>query len=151
MSDAETLYREAFVRLRNGNPIHVPKASPVSQNNVAKEAGRDPSALKKSRFPTLIREIQDWVDSHGPERQKKSGNSAVVASRNRNRRLKENIADLKLQRDEALALLVQADSKILELALENSRLEALLPKSNVSRFDERRRRPASKAETIKKP
>ena len=59
MSNAEQLYRDAFLRLKQGKPLRLKKGAPVTQNNVAKEAGRDPSALKKSRFPELIREIKN--------------------------------------------------------------------------------------------
>lgn len=34
----------------------------MSQNNVAKEEGCDPTALRKARFPTLEREIQAYVE-----------------------------------------------------------------------------------------
>lgn len=48
-------------RLKVGEPIIlISKNSLVSQNNVVREAGCDPSALKKSRHPVLI-EIQEWA------------------------------------------------------------------------------------------
>jgi len=49
---AGDLYRAAFERLKNNKPERLPKGTPVSQNNVAKEAGSDPSALKKRAFPS---------------------------------------------------------------------------------------------------
>jgi len=61
-------YRAAFERLKSNKPERLPKGSSVSQNNVAKEAGSDPSALKKSRFPLLVAEIQKYVEEHGKER-----------------------------------------------------------------------------------
>lgn len=57
-------YRAAFERLKNNKPERLPKGTLVSQNNVAKEAGSDPSALKKTRFPLLIAEIQMYVESY---------------------------------------------------------------------------------------
>ena len=54
-------YNAAFERLKHNRPERLPKGALVSQNNVAKEAGSDPSALKKSRFPLLIAEIQKYV------------------------------------------------------------------------------------------
>ncbi|MQT61082.1 hypothetical protein GHO41_27495 [Pseudomonas sp. FSL R10-0399] len=61
MSKAEQGFREAFERLKKDQPIRVPQGTPLSQNLVAKEAGNDPSALKKSRFPDLVAEIQHWA------------------------------------------------------------------------------------------
>ncbi len=63
MSSAETLFKEAFIRLKNNIPINMPKGTPVSQNNVAKEAGKHRTALKKDRFPLVVLAIQDYVDS----------------------------------------------------------------------------------------
>ena len=39
-------YRDAFERLKLNRPQLLPKGTPVTQNNVAKEAGSDPSALR---------------------------------------------------------------------------------------------------------
>lgn len=46
----------------------IPKGTPVTQNNVGKEAGSDPSALTKSRFPSLIAEIKTYVEQYAEER-----------------------------------------------------------------------------------
>ena len=64
MSKAELQFYEAFIRLKNNKPNILPKGTKVSQNNVAKEAGVDPSALRKSRYPNLISEIQEWMDQN---------------------------------------------------------------------------------------
>ena len=130
---AETAFREAFDRLKRGKPNLLPKGTRVTQNNVAREAGLDPSALKKARFPTLVEEIQYWINQYGDE-QPRSPSQSIYAQRNRNRTLREQIEALKSQRDNALALLVEADSKILELTMENQRLQATKPKSNISRL-----------------
>ena len=53
MGKAELDFSAAFERLKYGNTLILPPGSPVSQNNVAREAGRDPSALRKSRYPRL--------------------------------------------------------------------------------------------------
>ena len=58
---AEDAFREAFQRLVSGTPVKLPLGSKVSQNNVAKEAGRSPSALRKERFPELIDEIKFYL------------------------------------------------------------------------------------------
>lgn len=128
---AEQAFREAFGRLKVGKPTHVPKGTPVSQNNVAKEAGCDPSALRKSRYPSLIAEIQRWVEEDGAKG-RPSPRQALMAQRSRNRTLREKMEAMKAQRDKALALLVEADATILDLAMENARLQSLLPGSNVT-------------------
>jgi hypothetical protein len=128
---AEQAFREAFARLKSRRPDLLPKGTLVSQNNVAKEAGCVPSALRKSRFPSLVGEIQRWVKEHaddGPI----STRQTVLAQRSRNRSLKERIEEVTAERDHALSLLVEADAKILELMLENASLQALRAQSNVS-------------------
>jgi hypothetical protein len=127
---AEVAFREAFDRLKKQKPQLLPKGTRVTQNNVAREAGVDPSALKKARFPSLIEEIQRWVDEHA-EASSPSTNQQLLSQRNRNRGLREQLEAFKLQRDRALGLLADADAKIFELTIENSRLRALAPKSNV--------------------
>lgn len=128
---AEAAFREAFERLKRGMPTRLSKRFRVSQNNVAKEAGVDPSALKKARFPELIAEIQRWIGEHGPNLEP-SRRQSLLSNRRRSRSLREKIEDLRAQRDHAASLLVEADARILDLTLENSRLLALLPINNVT-------------------
>ncbi|MNJ34502.1 hypothetical protein D3C77_292170 [compost metagenome] len=126
---AEQAFRRAFERLKNGTPLHTPKGTAVTQNNVARESGLDPSALKKSRFPELIAEIQAWVQSnaHTATAREKS----QVSQRNRNRTLREQLDAMKTQRDKALGLLADADETILEMSHEIERLKRMLPASTV--------------------
>lgn len=112
---AEKRFRNAFERLKLDIPEVLPKGTPVSQNNVAKEAGCDPSALRKSRFPTLISEIQHWVASHHQEEKQSSARQQILKQRKRNRNARETIADLKLERDTAVGLLADANRFIIEL------------------------------------
>lgn len=128
---AEQRFREAFDRLKSGVPVVLPKGSSISQNNVAREAGCDPSALKKSRYPLLIDEIQKHSrETHStlPDSQRK------IDSRRRkqNRSTKADLALMKAERDVALSLLAEADNKIFDLTMENQRLRAQLPQSNVT-------------------
>nr|WP_116298576.1 hypothetical protein [Cupriavidus taiwanensis] len=127
---AEDSFRKAFERLKHGESLHLPVGSSVSQNNVAKEAGRDPSALRKSRYPKLIADIQIWNENHSTE---KSSHRSPANVR-RNRSLKEKIAELVNQRDKMASLLVEADAKILELTEENRRLQARLPTAKIASF-----------------
>ena len=128
---AEQAFRDAFERLKQGKLARLAKGTPVSQNNVAKEAGCDPSALRKSRYPSLVAEIQLWVEASAPTAPP-SPRQTLMAQRCRNRSLKDKLEALKAQRDHALSLLVEADARILDLTMENARLVALQPRSNVT-------------------
>ena len=128
---AETAFREAFERLKQGKPIRLPKGTRVSQNNVAKEAGLDPSALKKARFPALVAEFQRWIDEQG-EGPPPSDRQTEIEGRQRARGLRQQLEALKLQRNSALGMLVEADARILELTIENDRLRTLNIPSVVS-------------------
>ena len=108
---AEDNFREAFERLKIGVPKVLAVGTQVSQNNVAKEAGCDPSALRKSRFPSLIAEIQNYLEAHGGERPE-SERKKLIKQRQHSRAARETIADLKKQRDAAAGLLVEANAQI---------------------------------------
>ncbi|HEY9134404.1 hypothetical protein [Providencia stuartii] len=131
ISKAELKFREAFERLKAGKPDILPKGTPLSQNNVAKEAGVDPSALRRARFPELVADIQAWIENHKDEEPQKSPRQMMLAQRSRNRDLQEKVKALEEQRDKALGQLLDAQYQILELTLENQRLQAQLPTSNV--------------------
>lgn len=114
---AEQRFRAAFERLKQDKPARLSRGTPVSQNNVAKEADCDPSALRKTRFPSLIAEIQHYVESHkeeGPESQRQQ----MLKRRRRSRETKEIISDLKLQRDVVAGMLADANLLIVELTEE---------------------------------
>lgn len=123
--DAAQRFRDAFERLKLGVPEILPKGSHVSQNNVAKEAGCDPSALRKARFPLLVLEIQEWIHAHKHE-QPASERRKVLKQRKKNREARETIADLKLQRDTAVGLLADANRWILELTAKATALQTEL-------------------------
>lgn len=132
-SRAEAAFRSAFSRLKLDEPVILPKGSAVSQNNVAREAGLDPSALKKARFPSLVAEIQNW-SSNRPSPTKASSRQMIKSQKNRNHQLLQKIELLKIQRDKALSLLAEADAYILELNQKLSKLESKQPQSNVTPF-----------------
>jgi hypothetical protein len=127
---AEQRFRAAFERLKLGAPDVLPKGTRVSQNNVAKEAGCDPSALRKARFPLLILEIQEWLTAHTDE-QGVSERQKLIKQRRKNRDTKETLEDLKQQRDAAAGLLVDANYRILQLTDQltraNARIDELRP------------------------
>ncbi|MGF6658223.1 hypothetical protein OKW34_008813 [Paraburkholderia youngii] len=120
---AEQRFRSALNRLKDGESQILPRGTPVSQNNVAKEAGCDPSALRKTRYPTLVGEIQAWLKIHDAAK-------TLQRKRQSKRREKEDLT-MKLervekQRDLAQSRLVNADRKVLELLQENAQLQAQL-------------------------
>ncbi|MCU7885380.1 MAG: hypothetical protein KZQ82_14410 [Candidatus Thiodiazotropha sp. (ex Lucinoma annulata)] len=122
VSKAELKFREAFERLKAGKQEILPKGTPLSQNNVAKEVGVDPSALRRARFPELVADIQDWIKAHKEDQIQISPRQMMLAQRSRNRDLQENIKSLKEQRDKALSKLLDAQSRMLDLTTENRRL-----------------------------
>ncbi len=108
---AEANFREAFERLKIGAQKILSADAQVSQNNIAKEAGCDPSALRKSRFPSLVAEIQNYLAAHGGERPE-SERQKLLKQRQHSRKARETIVDLKKQRDSAAGLLVDANAQI---------------------------------------
>jgi hypothetical protein len=110
---AEQRFRQAFMRLKENKPIALLPGSAVTQNNVAREAGCDPSALRKSRFPALIREIRAYVELHNDESASKG--SAHRNRKNARRSEKERLADALRQRDAAQSLVASANRRIVEL------------------------------------
>ena len=129
-------YRDAFERLKLNRPQLLPKGTPVTQNNVAKEAGSDPSALKKSRFPSLIAEIKTYVEQHAEERPP-SLNKVNLLARQKSRALRDRIEQVARQRDQLASLLSEADAKIIELYDRIAELERQLPASNIISLDPR--------------
>lgn len=131
---AEQRFRDAFERLKLGVPDVLPKGTPVSQNNVAKEAACDPSALRKARFPLLVLAIQEWVETHKSEQQG-SERQKLLKLRRKNRDTRDTIADLKKQRDIATGLLADANLRIVELSEQladaRARLDELQPSARV--------------------
>ncbi|MDR6679509.1 hypothetical protein [Pseudomonas oryzihabitans] len=128
--DAETRFREAFRRLKIGCPVVLEIGAPVTQNNVAKEAGRDPSALRKDRYPDLIEEIQAWIaksDVVGTDK------VSTLKLRDRIRFLEARVKQLECDRDLAQSLLVQAHDRIVVLSQQNEKL-TLSPKPDNVRF-----------------
>ena len=124
-SSAEQRFRDAFERLKLGVSQVLPKGTPVSQNNVAKEAGCDPSALRKARFPLLVLSIQEWVESHRSD-QHPSERQRLLKQRSKHRDMRETIADLKRQRDFAAGMLADADLRIIELTEKLADVQAKL-------------------------
>lgn len=145
---AEANFREAFERLKAAVPQILPPGTPVSQNNVAKEAGCDPTALKKLRYPNLVAEIQAYVDTHGKERPP-SGRQRLLKARQVSRSKSETIAHLKAQRDAAASLLVEANAQIGVLTRRardlETKLDDLQPRASIVQM------PSAKPRATRKP
>lgn len=132
MGRAEQRFREALARLKGHRPELLPKGAKITQNNVAREAGVDPSALRRSRFPNLVAEIQAWGDVHANDEDRKSPRQRVQAARARNKGLRERLAEVTKQRDLSAAKVILLEEQFVSLTMENERLKTLLPLSNVS-------------------
>jgi hypothetical protein len=132
---AEANFRAAFKRLKDGAPKVLPPGTPVSQNNIAKEAGCDPSALRKARFPSLVAEIQNYLATDAGERPE-SERQKLLKQRQHSRSARDTIADLKKQRDVAAGLLVEANIQIAILTRRlidaEARNDALQPKARTA-------------------
>lgn len=131
---AEANFREAFERLKAGVPKVLPAGTLVSQNNVAKEAGCDPSALRKARFPCLVEEIQAYLATTSLKRPS-SERQRLLKARQVSRSKSEIIANLKAQRDYAVSRQVEADELIGTLTRHvrdlKARLEELQPSASI--------------------
>lgn len=128
VDSAEVRFRDAFERLKSNRSEVLPAGSIVSQNNVAKEAGRDPTALRKSRYPLLVEEIQAYVKAH----EFRDASAGLRTRRLRQKRsLEEKLSDAVLQRDQIQSHLASANMRIIELSeqvqLLQQRLDDLSP------------------------
>ena len=135
--NAEERFRDAFERLKLGITEILPRGTRVSQNNVAKEAGKDTSALRKARYPLLVMAIQEYVDAH-KDIESVSGRQKLLKRKQKNRDAKELIVDLKRQRDKAVDQILYANLRILELSETvddlRARLEAFQPSATILNF-----------------
>lgn len=104
---AVELFTEAFERLKNNVPINLPKGTTVTQNNVAREAGRDPSALRMERYPDLLLKIQSYIST-----KKEKENEP---QKNRARKIEKRLSDCQKQRDNLLSICHSQQTLIDEL------------------------------------
>lgn len=134
---AEDRFREAFARLKNSEPQVLPRGTPVSQNNVAKEAECDPSALRKSRYPELINEIQAYVDAHKGDLPP-SRRQEILKKRRKNRTIRQAKLASDQQRDQLASQLLCANAMIIELSRKladtQTKLDSLRPSAELQPF-----------------
>lgn len=124
LGTAEQRFRQAFERLKTDKPALLERGTPVSQNNVAREAGCDPSALRKTRFPSLVREIQAYVEVHGEEHPSKRQKQLKVQKTRAD--LNDRLDQAKAQRSHAQSQLLSAQRRIVELTTELNIVKRLL-------------------------
>lgn len=118
------MYLEAFRRLVLKTPLNVEVGTLVSQNNVAKEAGKDPSALKLSRFPSVIKKIQTYLELTNELDSKKRIRNAKVKKGKLTAIAK--IATLEAQAIETQSKLLSVERRLIEVLQENAELQAKL-------------------------
>lgn len=125
MNKSEIEFREAFDRLKASTPVNVPKETKISQNNVAKEAGKHTTALKKDRFPLLILEIQDYLK----QREIDSDTLKKKKQLRKQRTLELRLSDCKKQRDKLVSICEAQFQHIEQLQHDVSELEKRTKKS----------------------
>lgn len=131
VSRAERQFREAFDRLKAGRPQNIPKGKKLSLASVAQEAGLVRSALKRSRFPELYSEIEQWVEAHKDDPDQGTPYKRSLVARAANRDLRKRNEEMRKQRDHAVAQVVILAERVLELTIENQRYRAQLELDNV--------------------
>lgn len=113
------VYYQALNRLREGNPVKVPKGSKISVTSVAIEAGRTPGSIKKNRpiFDALIREIK--IRAREQQEQSKPGAMQVQQAKDKATKASAKASDYKIKYEAALArelmLLIAWDEATKEL------------------------------------
>ena len=111
LNNAEQRFRAAFVRLKEGSPEVLPVGSEAVQNNVAIEAGKHPSALRKERFPELVAEIQAYNAAKAPKKKSNLTIDSVTRLKSENERLKNEREALKhtyeLETSRVLSVLIE--------------------------------------------
>lgn len=118
----ESEYREALDRLRSGNPVRLAVGALITAANVAREAGRHPTALKRDRSPELFREIeyiQKVAASVLPARTR-SLTSQLDGAREKNRFLAEQNARLVRKMSEIESEVLSSKMALLSMALSQS-------------------------------
>ncbi|MES3708620.1 hypothetical protein QC590_10290 [Pseudomonas putida] len=134
--DAEAEYRKAFARIVEGKATRIDKKSPPTLANIAREAGKDPSALKKSRYPEFVAEVNFHNESVGSilKQRDRSLSVQLASARSENKSLRERYANLIAERDAAQSKVLNLQQVLVEKSLQ---LQGLEGPSNVAVFDQR--------------
>jgi len=135
---AEDEYRNAFKRIVDGKTIRIPKGSPPTLANIAREAGRDPSALKKSRYPIFITEVEEYnsASSLTMDQAERSLTAQLAAARAENKSLREKCSNLCKERDAAQTKILNLQQALVAM---NLQLEGEGGLSNIAVMDQHAR------------
>lgn len=109
-TSAESRYRAAFERLKQGRPVIVPMDTAISLASVAREAGSDPSSIKRSRYPDLAHEISQFTSTDSSS----TLDPKLAAARRKIQRLESRLRDVQRQRDHAISLLLAAERELMD-------------------------------------
>jgi hypothetical protein len=108
----ETDLRAGFERMKSGDVLRVPRGTPVSQNNIARETGMEPSAFKKARYPLLVDEVQQYIAQLGLGAADRPTKPKPLPSRPC---ADEQVKSANAERDLVMSKLMLAQLKIIEL------------------------------------
>jgi hypothetical protein len=121
---AEQIYRNALERLINNRPEVLKKGSyKINKTNVALEAGKERTSIKKDRYPTLIGDIKNAAEKYlSPV------TVQLVKTKQQSKKNKDKADDLRKHYTAALnreSILVQ---QLFKLELDKQQLTAELEK-----------------------
>lgn len=118
---AEAELRAAFERLKNDSPQELIKGSHVTLTNVAAEAKKPPSSLRKDRYPRLYKEITAYAERPSATPHKAKSKKTRTSPAKLVTRLRRDCSELQ-------SIVVAQNARIDELEHEN----ALLKESKVT-------------------
>ncbi|NVK21217.1 MAG: hypothetical protein HWD86_01750 [Kangiellaceae bacterium] len=91
----ESPLREAFERLKNGEPSLLDQGAPITLTNVAKEAGINPASFRGDRYPQLHSEVKAYSEIHrAPPSSRKTTKKRRESDVKRIKRLNKKIEKL---------------------------------------------------------
>ena len=122
---AEQMYRNALERLINNRPEVLKKGSyKINKTNVALEAGKERTSIKKDRHPTLIGDIKNAAEKYvSPV------TDQLVKAKQQSKQNKENADDLLKRYTAALNRESMLVRQLFKLESDNQQLRIELEKS----------------------
>ena len=126
---AASRFEQAFERILSGKTKVLPRGARLTQANVAREAGVDPSAFRKGRYPELIAKIQKHTRADSGANDDRE--STRIAKLNAETRILKARADLETSKLISLYaeyMAVKAELESIKAGLESGKLKYLKPK-----------------------
>ena len=135
---AEQEFRAAWQRIKDGKPIRITVGAPATLANIAREAGKDPSSLKRSRYPLLVHEVEtdNQLIAELPASVDRSLSSQLNGARDENRRILLDMDVLRAERD---ALKSQVLNLQLALLEKTQQLDVYIGPVSIASLDHHRR------------